>query len=77
MNQLDHTGPIPEFGAHTVGRQRRIAMTLIAATCTLAFIYNMFPDVAHILNIIAVALVVMTAPALTITGIVMSHKGGV
>lgn len=78
MNQLDYTGPIPEFGtSYGAHWQRRIAMTLIALICVMAFAYDAFPLVAHIVHIITVAIVIMAALALTIAGIVITTKGGV
>jgi hypothetical protein len=63
MNQLDHTGRIPEFGrTHNTGR-RRTAMATLAALCVVAFTYDTFPAVAHVLNIAALVIAVIATIA--------------
>jgi Flp pilus assembly protein TadB len=61
MNHLDRTGRIPEFGrTHNTGR-RRTAMATIAALCAVAFAYDAFSVVAHVLNITALVIAVIAA----------------
>lgn len=59
MNTHELPRRIPEYGvAHGAYRERRSATATIAAVCALAFVYDAFPAVAHILNITALVLAV-------------------
>ncbi|MQA14167.1 MAG: hypothetical protein GEV09_08335 [Pseudonocardiaceae bacterium] len=67
MNQLDHTGRIPEFGrVHGTHRERRTATATIAALCAVAFAYDAFPAVVHVLNITGLVIASIAATAVLI-----------
>jgi hypothetical protein len=77
MNRLDTTAGIPEFGADQgVYREPRIATTVVALVCVLTLVYGAFPAVAAIVNTLAIIAAIAAALALTVTGILLSARGG-
>jgi hypothetical protein len=80
MNTTDLPRRIPEFGAGHGTRcgvctERKAATTVIVVICSVALVYGVSPAVAHIVNIAAIAAVILVALALTVAGIVLTTTG--